>query len=303
MSATQTPFSSRNRGAHSRIDEDFPKSGRIGLVHLLHDPVRKRYVEGWVGLARELRRIARVEPTNYDSESVTDLLQAQKDSEETLNQLSWERVYDFCERLHNHLAQEVRDYSGYGDQYNTVTSIADVQAFVASELQRLFLEEGLGFEFRDGAVERRGRRHTVERVSRTQVVLGDPRLVRARRHYDKALQFYRDPVKPDYENAVKEAVCAVEAAGKVLFPEAKAATLGDLTKWLSGNNAGKLPKALGHTFDGLYGFRSGGEGVGHGGASGGVATSKVAEYVLAVAASQMIFLVDLAQAREQKIAF
>jgi len=262
------------------------------------------YVAGWMELGRELQRIARVEPTHYGSESNIDSLrQARKDSEEILNQLPWQKVYDFCERLHNHLAQEVRQYNSYGDQYETVRSIGDVKAFIASELQRLFLEEGLAFEFRDGTVQRRGRRHTVERVSRAEVVLGDPRLVHAGKHYSKALQFFRDPAKPDYENTVKEAVCAVEAAGKALFPQAKAATLGDLTKWLSGNDASLLPKALGQTFNGLYGFRSGGEGVGHGGATGGAATSEVAEYVLAVAASQIIFLVDLAESQEQEIPF
>src|SRR5207249_10153813 len=120
--------------------------------------------------------------------------QAQKDSEEILNQLPWEKVYDFCERLHNHLAKEVRAQRINNDGYDTVTcldtitSLGEVQAFIASELQRLFLEEGLAFEFRDGSVQRRGRRHTVERVSRAEVVLGDPCLVHARKHYDKALQ-------------------------------------------------------------------------------------------------------------------
>jgi hypothetical protein len=133
-------------------------------------------------------------------------------------------------------------------------------------------------------------------------VLGDKRLDAARKHYQKGLQFFREPVRPDYENAVKEAVCAVEAAGKVLFPEAKAATLGDLAKWLTGST-GLVPKSLGLTFTGLYGFRSGGEGVGHGGASGGVATADVAEYALAIAASQIILLVDITSAQEPEIPF
>jgi hypothetical protein len=76
-------------------------------------------------------------------------------------------------------------------------------------------------------VHRKGRKHTADLVSRADVVLGDPRLDSARKHYAKAAQFFRAPTKADYENAVKEAVCAVEAAGKALFPEAKAATLGD----------------------------------------------------------------------------
>jgi hypothetical protein len=54
---------------------------------------------------------------------------------------------------------------------------------------------------------------------------------------------------------------------------------------------------------GLYAFRSGGEGVGHGGATGGAVTPALAEYALAVAASQIILLVDLASGEEEEIPF
>lgn len=102
---------------------------------------------------------------------------------------------------------------------------------------------------------------------------------------------------------MKEAVCCVEAAGKALFPQAKAATLGDLSRWLVANKDVKVPKALGQTITGIYAYRSGGDGVGHGGAEGGPATAEVAEYVLAVCASQVIYLVDLANAQEPDIPF
>ncbi len=85
--------------------------------------------------------------------------------------------------------------------------------------------------------------------------------------------------------------------------ESKAATLGDLVKWLVNHAEIKLPKALGQTLSGLYGYRSGGDGIGHGGTTGGAATAAVAEYVLAVSASQVIYLVDLANAQEVDIPF
>ena len=231
----QAPFSSRNRGTHGQVDQDFPKSARMGLLHLLNDLDRKRYIEGWEELDLELRRIARMPPLLTSS--------PRAEVAEVLEELPWEKLYDFCERLYSHLAIEV----GYRDDdggFQVTTAKSRVQSFIASELQRLFLEEGLAFEFRDGLVLRRGRRHTVDRISRAELVLGDPRLEAARRHYEKALKFFRDPSKPDHENAVKEAVCAIEAAGKSLFPDAKASTLGDLAKWLSRGDAGCLPKAI-----------------------------------------------------------
>jgi hypothetical protein len=295
------PFSSRNRGVHAQIDRDFPEAARIGLLHLLYAGLEKRYLNGWGEIALELQRIARIAPVPYAPTSESEDA-AQSDAKDLLMKLPWERGYDFCERLYGHLAREV----GWQDEdgiYNVKVPRSEVQMFFAHELQRLFLEENLAFEFSGGLVQRRGIRHTVDRVSRAEVVLGDPRLERARKHFSKALRYFRDVSKPDPENAVKEAVCAVEAAAKVLFPEAKGATLDDVIKSLEGNKAGDLPKAIGRTLTGLYGFRNGGDGVSNGGASGGPATPAVAEYALGVAASQIILLVDLASAQEGEIPF
>jgi hypothetical protein len=262
----------------------------MGLLHLVRDLVARNYVSDWREVVRELERLARTLPEGNYNLSESGFMATVN---ELLSCLEWEKAYDFCERLHDHLAREV----GYLDQdgdWVTSKPRGDVQQFIESELQRLFSEEGLAFEFRDGLIQRRGRRHTVERISKAEVVMGDVNLVAARKHYDKALRFFRAPSKPDYENTVKEAVCSVEAAGKALFPQAKATTLGDLIKWLVSNEDTALPKALAQTLAGLYAFRSSGIGIGHGGASGGAVNAELAEYVLGVAASQIILLVDLA---------
>jgi hypothetical protein len=64
-----------------------------------------------------------------------------------------------------------------------------------------------------------------------------------------------------------------------------------------------VPKALGQTLTNIYAYRCGGDGVGHGGADGGPATVEVAEYVLAVCASQIIYLVDVSNSQEVDIPF
>jgi len=195
---------------------------------------------------------------------------------------------------------------GYYDEeahtWEITTPKSEVQEYAASELQRLFLEENLAFEFSDGIVRRRGRRNTADQVSRAEVVLGDPRLAKALSHFNKALRYFRNVSQPDPENVVKEAVCAVEAAARALFPSG-GSTLGDVTKSITGVGLGQLPKPIANTFLGMYGFRSGGEGVGHGGATGGVVTKELAEYALAVAASQIVLLVDLAAVLEPEVPF
>jgi hypothetical protein len=287
---TWPPFSARNRGAHAQIDNECPESTRIGILHIVLGAIRQHYVEDYQTVVRELERIARVRPEQFS------------DIDGLLIQLPWDKVFDFCERLYTHLAQDFDRYDDESERLVQVTAKSEAQQYIAGELQRLFLEENLAFEFSDGLVRRRGRRHTAEQVSRAELVLGDPRLSAALTHFNKALRYFRNVSQPDPENVVKEAVCAVEATARVLFASG-GSTLGEVVKSITGNGTGQLPKQIAQTIIGLYGFRSGGEGVGHGGATGGPVTKELAEYALAVAASQIVLLVDLAATLEPDIPF
>jgi hypothetical protein len=289
----QPPFSARNRREKAWIEEDFPSSARTGLLHLLNEAVSRNYLSGWHVVAKELRRIAREPLRNYDPHYIPSMEKARDDTELYLIQIGWEQVYDFCERLHGHLAQDI--------VYDEVVAItkAQSQLFIAEEMQRLFEEENLGYEFRDGVVQRRGKRHTIDQINKAERALADLKLGAARKHFSKALRHFRDRKKPDHENAVKEAVCAVEAAAKELFPDARATTLGEFVKWATASESNLMPKTIGQTFTGLYAFRNSGEGVSHGATSGGVVTAELSEYVLGVAASQVILLADLARDDEQ----
>jgi AbiJ N-terminal domain 4 len=291
----QPPFSARNRRESALIEEDFPLPARTGLLHLLNEAINRDYVAGWEAVAKELRRISREGLRDY-SNSVAGIAQAQQDGEIYLYQLDWDKLYDFCERLHSHLARGI-----VRERYDEVIEItkAESQQFIAEELQRLFEEESLGYEFRDGLVQRRGKRHTTDQINKAERTLADLRLQAARKHFSKALRHFRDREKPDHENAVKEAVCAVEAAAKELLPEAKAATLGDFVKWATNRKPHLMPSVIGQTFTGLYAFRNSGEGVSHGATSGGIVTAELSEYVLGIAASQVILLADLASEDEE----
>jgi len=296
------PFSSRHSGQHRQIDGDFPTSARTGLLHLVSDLIEREFVKNWIVVARELHRIGRLPLVSYEATLIESMKKAQIDTKNSIESIDWAKLYDFCERLYSHLANEAGWEDNYGNYTARITR-SDAQAYIAKEIQLLFLEEGLAYEFSEGAVRRQGRKHTVGLVTKAQVVLGDHQLLGARRHYEKARHYFSHPSKPDYENSVKEAVCAVEATAKTLFPKAKASTLGDFIKWLANANDIEVPKSVAQTFSGVYGFRNGGDGVAHGGANGGKATLEVAEYILAVSASQIIYLVDLANGLESDVPF
>ena len=287
MNAAFQPFSVRNRRDVTLIDSDVPASARIALTHLINEAIEKDFISTWSGVGYELQRIARLPRSEIGEFTSTKIL----------NELSWDRVFDFCERMYNELA-----HAGHIVVNNSIIrhGKADAQEFLAAGLQLIFHEENLAYEFRDGIAQRRGRRHTVDRINSAESALEDAALDSARQHFAKAQRYFRDRDNPDPENAVKEAVCAVEDAAKKLFPAANATTLGDVIKWLTGPEPGKLPKAIAQTLTGLYAFRSGGDGVGHGGSTGGAATQDIAEYVLALAASQIVLLSDLAPKEAQE---
>ena len=300
--AVKPPFSRRTIGSQW-VQDDFPNTAHTALNHLLHDLVDRGYIDGWIDIDKEVRRIARENPLIYNREKVASIQDARVSAETILQTLPWEKVFDFCERLYSHLASDIRYWDGFANEWEVKITREEVQGYISDELQRIFLEEHLSYSFIQGEVRRRGRSHTRKQVSKAEPTLGDPRLDSARKHYVKALVYFEHPSKPDFENAVKEAVCAVEAAARHLFPQTKAKTLGEVVKRIKGTQEGQLPKPLADTITGLYAYRNAGDGVSHGGATGGKATRPIAEYALAIAASQIILLHEVASEADADVPF
>ena len=300
---TKAPFSQRHAVGKPWIHEDFPNTARTALLHLLHDLVERKYVNGWIAIDKEVRRIARDDPSPHIDDNETAIRSAQSNVTETLGGLKWASAFDFLERLHSHLATDVSEWHSYDNGPVVVMEREEVQLYIAEEIERLLLEERLGFTFADGEVRARGRRHTRTQVSKVEPTFADSRLSEARQHFAKAVRYFEKKEDQDYENVIKEAVCAVEAAAKRLFPDAKGKTLGDVVKDLVSGTARRIPKQIGDTITGLYGYRNGGDGIAHGATGGGRATRALAEYALAVAASQIILLHTIESEEERDIPF
>lgn len=297
------PFSVRNSTTHKLISQSFPSSAVIGLQHIISDCISLFFIDGWTAVARELRRATRDTVADYDKSNVRDIEEARLYVEERLKTLPWQKRFDFCEIIYLKLAYVPDEYF-FHYQNQTPFTLSDAQTYLEKEIQQLFIDEFFAYEFIKGSVIRKGRKHTVETADRAQYVMSDKRLQSARMHYSKALNFFRDRRQPDYANTVKEAVCAVESAGKDLFPQAKASTLGELINWLKNKkNNIAIPSALTNTFTSVYALRNSAEGVAHGSANGGEITAAIAEYILSLSASTIIYLVDLANSTEPEIPF
>lgn len=299
MKAIRVPFSVRQGSQHLSITNDFPKTARVALLHILDEAVDFGYIKDWNVVSRELQRLARLPPQSRKWSS-SDKSKSQV--EEILDTLPWDKVLDFCELLFHKLAQEAWEIDNQGFSIQTAT-LGDARSAITESLQGLFLEERLGFEFVNGNVQFRGRLHSVKQIESVGYVLTDPRLEAAKMHYTKALRYFRDAKHPDPANAVKEAVCAVESTVKALFPDLNTTHLDTALKKLSRQFGSSFPPTILKTFAGTYEFRGDSPGVAHGGSTLDTVTPSLAEYVLAVTASQITLLVDLANTEDSEVPF
>lgn len=286
------PFSVRIAGKGESIADDFPVRARNSLKHLLVDLIDKRYAEGWGSFLRELHIVLGIAPAEYDSNR-TERLNAYKNQIFLeINSMSWEKIYDFCERIYWVVVRYYR-LDLHDDEF--IEDRHEPRKYIERELNRIFLSERLAYSYVEGVVVRFGRKNTEEAARKAQNVLGDSRLKKASIHFQKSLRFFRSHQSADYENAVKEAVCSLEAAGLGLFPHARVNNFSDLLRWLSSDKSGvDLPQTIHKVFTNIYAVRGSANGVAHGGTNGGEVTADIAEFMMAVCASQIVLLYSYA---------
>jgi len=274
------------------IDTDFPATARDGLWHVLNRAVKLKRTEGWIAITNELLRLRRLrEP--YDEANAADV------AAHHLHNLQWDRTYIFCERVHDILLAPEIEYDWNGNPDERVC-IEDVRRDFEADINQLFAEEGIAYRMTDGHLYRPGRLHSQRISAKSQVVLRDQRLKEARLHFAKAQRFFATCPDPDLPNAIKEAVSALEAATKSLFPKHNNDFEKCLKEIRDADGEG-IPPTILNGIMATYRFRGAGELVAHGGAKGGKPTAALTEWVLSVVASSIIYLWDLAIVTEDDV--
>lgn len=100
-------------------------------------------------------------------------------------------------------------------------------------------------------------------------------------HLEKSLEKLSDRNNPDYENSIKESICAVEAICEIITDsKGGQATLGNMLKKLEDRGV-NIHGALKEAFNKLYGYTSDSKGIRHAGDIGGPnATFEEAKFML-----------------------
>ncbi len=156
-----------------------------------------------------------------------------------------------------------------------------------ARIDRLLLEEGVGWQIREDRIERRQAAVLQSRIQETSRLLNDPKFTTVNQSWSKAVDFINRRPEPDIENCIKDAVVAVESLAHIVTGNSKG-ELDTLIKELA--DRGKIPKPLNESLIKMYAFRGNQPGVSHGSAKPLTADVADAEYVLNWAAATIIYL-------------
>lgn len=111
-------------------------------------------------------------------------------------------------------------------------------------------------------------------------------------HISKALDLYADRKNPDYENSIKDSICAVESMCCIITGmTGKGATLGAAIKKLKDNGVHIHP-AMENAFSSLYGYTSDENGIRHGGIDFTNASAEDAKYMLVSCSAFVNYLIE-----------
>ena len=125
-------------------------------------------------------------------------------------------------------------------------------------------------------------------VQEVSLLLQQPEFKGADEQFKKALG-HLNAGKPDYENCVKDAIAAIESVARIIIGD-DTLLLDAIIRDLASQKI--VPKPLDQVFQKLYAYRGNEPGVAH----GLVGESKVgveeAEFVLAISAASIIYLVE-----------
>lgn len=252
------------------MEETVQNSARIGLDYILDE----LYSKGWTSpdeVYRSMCVTLRIPRKDRDRVYAT-IQDLNTHIDGLIENVEWWEFYDICELIFGILNERSEYYAtGYVKRLNS-----------------LFIDEGIPFKLAKGKIEKVGSGFIDAKVKEARYLLKEPEFKGADEHFEKAIKALNERPKPDVENCVKDAVAAIESVGRIIVGNEKA-LLDDIIKDMAKKSI--IPKPLDQAIQKIYAYRGDQPGVAH----GLVGTSKVtideAEFVLAMSAATIIYLV------------
>ena len=249
------------------IFDNVPETARVGLCHIVDYLLRNNRHIGYRDLYRACYAALRVPRERHVVSEYESELAVHK----VIMNCVWWQFYDLCETI-----------------WSSIDSLEDQQAFT-DDLNHLLAEERLGFELRQGKLERLGSSFVDSEIQEARFLLKEDEFKGADAHFEKAVRAISVRPNPDVENSIKDAVSAVESVARIVANNPKA-ILSDILKDMS--KKGNIPKPLEQAMQKLYAYRGNEPGVAHGLVEDSAVTVDEAQLVLAMSAAIMVYLVN-----------
>jgi len=250
--------------------KDVPERARVGLYHIV-----EQFFEQWNRHAHEAylelyKRICIALRVPRDRK-VIHHFEAPPAIEKLVNTCEWWQFYDICEVMWHMLEHP------WGNKDE-----------LSIEINTLFREEQLGFEMRDGKIEKVGSGFIDAKIKEARYLLKEPEFKSADELFEKAIKALNERPNPDIENCIKDAVATVESVGKIIRKD-KNARIDNIIK--DAIQKGVIPRLLGDPVIKLYAYRGDEPAVAHGGIEPSKVTINEADFVLAMSAAIIIYLI------------
>ena len=246
--------------------EEVPERARVGLYHLVERFFGGEHQKSYLHLYQEICVALRIPRErglqNYGASILIERL---------IKDCEWHQFYDICEVIWANPYSKYTHQEEFTEQANT-----------------LFREEQLGFELRDGKIEKVGSGFIDAKVKEARYLLKEPEFKSADELFEKAIKALNERPNPDAENCIKDAVATVESVGKIIRKDKKA-RIDDIIKDAVQN--GVIPHLLGDPVIKLYAYRGNEPAIAHGGIEPSKVTEDEAEFVLAMTAAIILYLV------------
>lgn len=257
------------------LHEVVPITARNGFCSLIVEcvnsfkPKYKEY-EGYQKLYSDICKYLRVFPSTEKPK----IFHEEEHYHHKLNELvvtcKWWQFYDICEIILGFFIIKNRK-----------------EAF-SKRVNKLFKEEHLGYELRDGKVEKISSEYVDRKIQEVRYLLKEPEFKSADELFEKAIKALNERPKPDAENCIKDAIASVESAGKIIRKD-KNARIDNIIK--DAIQKGIIPQLLGDPIIKLYAYRGNEPAIAHGGIEPSKVTEDEAEFVLAMSAAIILYLV------------
>jgi hypothetical protein len=251
------------------VYENVPETARIGLYQLFEKyfgkevTITKRplaiYQEICIGLRIAHKRY------QYDYYASVEI-------ENIINICEWWQFYDICEVLWVNL------YSDHGRAHLEYSQ----------DLNVMLKEEHLGYQLREARIEKVSSDFIDAKIQEARYLLKEPEFKGADQLFEKAIRSLNIRPTPDVENSIKDSVSAIESIGRIIIGDEKP-LLDNIVKELA--EKGVIPKPLDQVIQKLYAYRGNEPAIAHGAPTPSKVTIYEAEFVLALSAASIIYLI------------